>query len=142
VLGTGYHAIESGVGATIEAGGWSRGGHVGVFGVAEVAGYSIGNDADMPIWVGIDVRGRTVLFQNGRIRVPFVFGGGPGFEVGYLNKVLVSALAEIGIETDIGRLVLGVRARERLGAYISDADIAARWQSTSGLLVDIGFAFR
>lgn len=132
---------EPGPGTMIEAGGWLRGERFGVFVVGEAAGISTGNDADPAIWLGLDARGRTVVHRAGRWRVPFVYGGGAGFEVGYINYALATAIGEIGVETDLGPLVFGVRARARAGTFISDAP-ALHWYASGGLLLDIGYSFR
>ena len=136
-LGAGQLGDEPGLGATAEVGGWLPGERFGVFAVAEVPGYAVGNDADPVLWVGLDARSRRVLHRSGRLRIPFSFGGGAGFEVAYVNDPLISALAEIGIEADVGPLVFGARARERLGAYLG----AAGWQSSTNLLLDVGYRF-
>ncbi|MDX2087400.1 MAG: hypothetical protein SFX73_06110 [Kofleriaceae bacterium] len=140
-LGTGRLATSAGGGAGIEAGGWLRGERVGVFAVAELAGYPAGNDADIPRWLGLDVRGRIVLHRQGTLRVPFVFGGGAGFEVGYVAEPFASGLGELGVEMDAGTWVLGLRARERLGVYIGDGSPALSWQSSTSAILDVGRAF-
>ena len=97
---------ESSFGANAEVGGWLRGERLGIFAVAEAGGFTTGNDGDGPQWLGVDARGRIVLHHSGRIRIPFGYGGGAGFEIRYLKNALATALAEVGIEGDIGPLVL------------------------------------
>ena len=54
----------------------------------------------------------------------------------------ITGLAEIGIEGDVGPLVLGLRARERFGFYLgAEADGLFSWVSTTGALVDVGYRF-
>jgi hypothetical protein len=134
-------ADEPGPGVNIEAGGWLRGERFGVFGVAEFDAYAVGNDADPATWLGLDARGRTLLYRSERWRVPLVYGGGLGFEVGYINDAIVTALGEIGIERDVGPLVLGARARARAGTFIGDGTPALHWHATGGILVDVGYTF-
>lgn len=134
---------DSSFGATAEAGGWFRGERLGIFAVAEAGGFTFGNDADGPRWLGLDVRGRSVLHHAGRIRFPFAYGGGAGFEIGYLKNALATGLAEIGIEGDLGPLVLGLRARERFGFYFATTDSGGplQWVSSTSAMIDISYRF-
>ncbi|HEY5933020.1 MAG TPA: hypothetical protein VIU61_00200 [Kofleriaceae bacterium] len=134
---------ESSFGANAEVGGWLRGERLGIFAVAEAGGFTFGNDADGPQWLGVDARGRIVLHHAGRIRIPFVYGGGAGFEIRYLKNPLATALAEIGIEGDIGPLVLGLRARERFGFYFATTDSGGplQWVSSTSAMIDLGYRF-
>jgi hypothetical protein len=134
---------ESSFGANAEVGGWLRGERLGIFAVAEAGGFTFGNDGDGPQWLGVDARGRIVLHHSGRIRIPFVYGGGAGFEIRYLKNALATAVAEIGIEGDIGPLVLGLRARERFGFYFATTDSGGplQWVSSTSAMIDLGYRF-
>lgn len=142
-LGDGRMAVHGtpGVGATVEAGAWLPGERVGVFAVVETPGYAAGGDSDPVFWAGLDVRGRAVLASGPHWRVPFVFGGGLGYEVAYIAEPFASGLVEVGIERDVSGWVVGVRARERLGTYIGNEHAGLSWQSSTNLLVDIGYRF-
>lgn len=133
---------EASPGLGAEVGGWLRGEKLGFFFVAEAGGITLPGDADPQKWIGLDARGRVVVHDTGRVRIPFVFGGGAGFEVGYLNNAQVSALAEIGVEGDVGPIVLGLRARERFGFYLgAESDSLLSWVSTTSAVIDVGYRF-
>ena len=132
--------VESGVGVQVEAGGFKHDGGAGV-GYALMAGllgFYGEADGDPILVTSADIRYRN-YFDRSKKDSPIFYtvGGGPGAVFGAaLEQLMLSVMAEVGVEFPAGPMKMSFSLRERPAVLVTEQ---AEFVNSLGLVLTLSF---